>query len=105
MYDKGHGVVQDYVRAHMWWNIAASQGDKDASRNLDRVVKKMTPTQLQSAQKLARECMKKNYKGCWENFPYETTAPPSHPPHYLSDFPYEKPERNHSAMSLFFKYR
>ena len=64
MYDKGQGVPQDYVRAHMWFNIAASSGDKDASQNRYIVAQRMTPSQIETAQKLARECVKKNYKGC-----------------------------------------
>ena len=64
MYDKGKGVVQDYIRAHMWFNIGASSGDKDASQNRDIVAQRMTPSQIETAQKLARECVRKNYKGC-----------------------------------------
>ena len=64
MYDEGKGVVQDYVRAHMWWSIAASQGNKNAIKYRDTVAKKMTPADLSKAQELARECVKKNYKGC-----------------------------------------
>ncbi|MFN2150265.1 MAG: SEL1-like repeat protein, partial [Anaerolineales bacterium] len=26
MYSKGRGVPQDYVKAHMWLNLAAAQG-------------------------------------------------------------------------------
>ena len=25
-YGKGQGVAQDYVRVHMWWNLAAAKG-------------------------------------------------------------------------------
>ena len=32
MYAKGQGVPQDYVRAHMWFNLAAAQGNKGAMR-------------------------------------------------------------------------
>ena len=65
MYDDGQGVLQDYIRAHMWFNIAASSGEsKKASKNRDIVAKRMTPSQIETAQKLARECVKKNYKGC-----------------------------------------
>ena len=60
----GKGVVQDYVRTHMWLSIAASQGYKDASKKREVVAKQMTTSQIETAQKLARECMKKNYKGC-----------------------------------------
>ena len=64
MYDNGTGVLQDYVRAHMWFNIAAISGDKYASKNRDIVAKRMTPSQLEKAQDLARECVRKEYKGC-----------------------------------------
>jgi hypothetical protein len=64
LYVKGQGVVQDYVYAHMWWNIAASSGNKSAGTNRDKVAGKMTPSQLETAQKLARECVRKKYKGC-----------------------------------------
>jgi TPR repeat protein len=64
MYGNGTGVLQDYVRAHMWFNISASSGNKIASNNRDIVTKRMTPAQIADAQKLARECVKKKYKGC-----------------------------------------
>ena len=65
MYGYGEGVLQDYVYAHMWWNIAASSGkNKKASKNKDLVAKRMTSSQIKKAQKLARECVRKNYKGC-----------------------------------------
>ena len=64
MYAEGEGVPQDYVYAHMWFNIAASSGKKKASENRDIVAKRMTPADISTAQKLARECVAKNYKGC-----------------------------------------
>ena len=64
MYEEGLGVIQDNVFAHMWWNIAASSGGAAAVMNRDIVAKKMTASQLEKAQGLARECVKKNYKGC-----------------------------------------
>ena len=64
MYAKGEGVLQDYVYAHMWWNIAASNGDEYGAELRDDVEKEMTPSQIERAQDLARECVAKNYKGC-----------------------------------------
>ena len=64
MYEYGQGVPQDYIRAHMWYNIAASSGDKNASINRDIVAKNMNPADISAAQKLARECVRKKYKGC-----------------------------------------
>jgi len=64
MYALGEGVPQDKVYAHMWWNIAASTGDDSAKKNKKIVEKKMTSSQIEEAQRLARECVKKNYKGC-----------------------------------------
>ena len=65
MYDFGTGVLKDYVYAHMWYNIAAISGkSKNASKNRDLLAKEMTPSQLEKAQDLARECVRKKYKGC-----------------------------------------
>ena len=55
MYDNGLGVPQDYVIAHMWFNLAAASGFNEAARNRDMVARHMTPAQLADAQQLARE--------------------------------------------------
>ncbi len=62
MHAKGQGVPQDYVRAHMWWNIAVLQGYGDAKKNRNMVEEKMSPAQLETARKLAREWMEKHGK-------------------------------------------
>ena len=64
MYAKGQGVIQDNVIAHMWSNIGASNGNKNAVKVRDIVVKEMTSADISTAQKLARECVEKKYKGC-----------------------------------------
>ena len=64
MYVKGQGVIQDQVYAHMWWNISASTGFVTARKNKEKLASVMTPSQIEKAQDLARECVKKNYKGC-----------------------------------------
>ncbi|MDB0048246.1 sel1 repeat family protein [Burkholderiaceae bacterium] len=63
-YANGQGVPQDNVYAHMWFNLAAANGDEDASKNRDIIAKRMTTADISKAQSLARECLKKNYKGC-----------------------------------------
>ena len=55
MYDGGQGVPQDYVQAHLWYNLAAAQGIEPASKNRDITADKMTPAQINEAQRLARE--------------------------------------------------
>ena len=65
MYKRGQGVLQDNAYAHMWWNIAASSGkSKNASKNRDKVEGMMTSADISTAQKLARECVARDYKGC-----------------------------------------
>jgi TPR repeat protein len=64
MYYNGEGVLQDYVYAHMWWNIAAANGNEDGGELRDFVAERMTPADISVAQRLARECVRKNYKGC-----------------------------------------
>ena len=64
MYYTGEGVTQDNVYAYMWYNIAASSGNETASKNRDIVAEEMTPSRLKFAQIVARECIRKKYKGC-----------------------------------------
>ena len=53
-----------YVYAHMWGNIAAMNGNELGGKLRDDFEKQMTPADISAAQKLARECVAKNYKGC-----------------------------------------
>ncbi|MFL2770056.1 MAG: hypothetical protein ACJZ9F_03510 [Rhodospirillaceae bacterium] len=64
MYYTGEGAMQDNIYAHMWWSIAASNGNEEAKEEVDSLSKYMTPSQLEKATDLARECVKKEYKGC-----------------------------------------
>ena len=64
MYEMGKGVKPDNVYAYMWYNIAASSGNETASKNRDIVAEEMTSSRLKFAQIVARECVRKKYKGC-----------------------------------------
>ena len=52
------------VYAYMWVNLASLNGFEMAEEINEQLTEIMTPSQIQEAQKLARECVKKNYKGC-----------------------------------------
>ena len=58
-YATGQGVPQDYVQAHMWFNLAASRSTgevrEDAVERRDQTANEMTPDQLAEAHRLARE--------------------------------------------------
>ena len=60
MYESGTSVPQDYAEAHMWYNLAAARGSELGRKNRDIVAKKMTPTQIAEAQRLAREWLEKH---------------------------------------------
>jgi hypothetical protein len=48
------GVPPDYVLAHMWFNLAATQGLQKAALARDAVAQKMTLEQMSEAQARAR---------------------------------------------------
>ena len=60
----GMGVLKDYIYAHMWGNIAATNGHKLGAKLRDDCEKKMTPAKIAEAQNLARECVRRKYIGC-----------------------------------------
>ena len=65
MYAWGTGVPQDYVQAHMWFNLAVSRS-RPGERTYDMAAELryafadlMTPAQIAEAQKLARQWWKR----------------------------------------------
>jgi TPR repeat protein len=64
MHAKGKGVVQDYVKGHSWFNLGAASGNANSVQGRDIVAKLMTPQQIADAQKLARDCQARQFKGC-----------------------------------------
>ena len=64
MYYNGEGAARDNVFAYMWFDIAASRGAEKAKKNRDIVAIEMTAEQIEEAQKLARECVRNEFKGC-----------------------------------------
>ena len=62
----GAGVLRDNVYAHTWFSIAASDdGNYELARKgRDKVAEDMTSAELAEEQRLARECVKKEYKHC-----------------------------------------
>jgi TolA-binding protein len=64
MYENGMAVRQDYVHAHMWYSVAASNGDAGAARNRTFIQDSMTPSQIEQAQEMARNCLNSGYTDC-----------------------------------------
>jgi len=58
LYFQGNGVGKDYIMAHMYWNIAAVSGDKEALVKRGSVAREMTDSQIEEAQRMAREWMR-----------------------------------------------
>ncbi|HKD47021.1 MAG TPA: hypothetical protein VKB67_05005 [Rhizomicrobium sp.] len=54
-YSTGHGVAQDYVVAHKWFNLAAMRGIDEAKSWRNQIAGEMNAGQIAQAQKLARE--------------------------------------------------
>ena len=57
MYAYGLGVIEDYVTARMWFNISGNP--REASEEIDKLSKRMTPQQIEEAQRMAREWVEK----------------------------------------------
>ena len=64
MYYQGQGVDQDIVIAYMWFYVAAENGNPRSKGNVNVLAEEMKPKQIAKAEKLARECVEKNYKDC-----------------------------------------
>ena len=57
--------ARDYVRAYMWYNIAAANGDREkASEWRDGLTKVLSKNDIARAQEMSTECMSSGYKNC-----------------------------------------
>ncbi len=54
-YQNGLGVVQDYIKAHFWYNLAAASGNIFATKSRDAIASIMTQGQVAHAQEMARQ--------------------------------------------------
>jgi len=55
MYATGQGVKRDYVQAYKWESLCAAGGNATCAEHRDWVAKKLKPSQLAAAQRMARE--------------------------------------------------
>lgn len=55
LYERGLGAPQDFVQAHRWYNLAASQGNAEARKARDTLGSRLTTDQLAEAQRLATQ--------------------------------------------------
>ena len=58
MYFRGEGVPEDSVQAFAWWNLAATAGHENASKNKEIARSRMSVRQIAEAQTLSRELAK-----------------------------------------------
>ena len=55
MYATGQGVKRDYMLAYKWLNLCAAAGTENCAEHRDWVAKKLKKSQLEAAQRMARE--------------------------------------------------
>lgn len=60
MYCSGREVEVDLVAAHKWFNLAAMRGNDDAKRYRIELATEMTKAEIATAQKAAREWLKRH---------------------------------------------
>ena len=64
MYVNGEGVNKNYVRAYMWGRLSEINENREGSELKRIMTIELTPAKIEEAERLVRECVKKNYKGC-----------------------------------------
>ena len=64
MYEKGKGLMQNYKKAYMWFNLAIHNGFSNAQKARDIVAKKLSPQDLIEAQEMTERCLDSGYENC-----------------------------------------
>lgn len=60
LYALGNGVPQDFIQAHKWYNLAASRDHNHATQARDALARRMSSTQIATAQREARQWQPKS---------------------------------------------
>lgn len=55
LYEEGEGGPVDYVQAYFWYAMADSQGDSQAPQAKQEIIEKMTPAQVEEAERKVKE--------------------------------------------------
>ncbi len=70
MYEDGKGVAQSNIIAYMWFNLASmndnpnSYSEYSATAERNRVAKKLSALEIQTAQDMSTKCFNSSYKNC-----------------------------------------
>ena len=64
MYANGWGVERDFLRAYMWFHLAATYGLDEGKKNCEKMEKIMDEEQIAKAKRMADKCREQNYRGC-----------------------------------------
>src|SRR5258706_15535874 len=54
----------DVIKAYMWYEVAAAQGNPEAQKEVATITKELSPQQLAEAQAKAQQCKSSNYEKC-----------------------------------------
>ena len=61
---QGRAGTPDRVLGYMWIDIAQGMGDQTAIQTAFRAAQSLSASELQSAKKMAAQCIKQNYQSC-----------------------------------------
>ncbi len=63
-YTKEGNESPDVIKAYMWYEVAAAQGNPEAQKEVATITKELSPQQLAEAQAKAQQCKSSNYEKC-----------------------------------------
>ena len=63
-YVKGSGLIQNYKKAYMWFDLAIHNGYSEGQKARDTVAKKLSSQDLIEAQEMTKRCLDSGYKDC-----------------------------------------
>ena len=61
---QGRAGAPDRILGYMWIDIAQGLGDNTTQQTALQAAKSLSPSELQSAKKMASQCIKQNYQSC-----------------------------------------
>ena len=64
MYKLDIGIDKNNKKALMWYNLAHDHNNSHAEYSINKLVLRMTPTNISQGQDMAERCLASNYQDC-----------------------------------------
>ena len=57
-------MAENFAKAYLWFNLGATKGQASTAKSRNLAAAQMNAVEIADAQKMARDCLARAFKGC-----------------------------------------